>query len=553
MPNLLERLAARLAFLHASHVFRRFSRQLADPEAQQLGALRRVVRLVGASDYGRRFKLDRVRSVQDLRRAVPIATYDDFHPYIERVTRGETGALLARSTPILMFATSSGTTARSKYIPVTPEFVRQYRRGWNTFGLKMLSDHPQAVLRAILQGSGRHDESHTSSGVPCGAITGMLARTQKGIVRRFYVGAPEIAHLADARARYYTLMRFGVMRDVAFAITANPATLVRMAQTLDRECETLVRDVHNGTLSAEIVTDAATRRRLESHLQPAPQRARELDALKASNGTLRPVDFWRLSFLACWTGGSMGYYLERLASWYGGIPVRDIGLLASEGRITIPLEDGTPAGVLDSQAAVFEFIPLEDWPEARGGTRLPSELETGRDYVVVLSNDAGLVRYRLDDVVRVRGWVGATPVLEFLHRAGRVASLAGEKLTEHQVVEAVRVACSRLAVPEFDYVVGPQWGDPPRYVISASVPIDDGLLAEIDRQIGAQNLEYDSRRKSLRLGSLGSRHLGPGAIERMDARLCATRKSTTEQFKRPCLFTEPGADNEALGLPVDGR
>jgi hypothetical protein len=57
---------------------------------------------------------------------------------------------------------------------------------------------------------------------------------QKRIVRRFYVGRPEISHVPDARARYYTLMRLGVVRDVAFAITANPATLIQMARTTRR-------------------------------------------------------------------------------------------------------------------------------------------------------------------------------------------------------------------------------------------------------------------------------------------------------------------------------
>ena len=64
---------------------------------------------------------------------------------------------------------------------------------------------------------------------------GLLAQTQKRIVRRFYVGRPEIAHISEPLARYYTLMRLAISRDVAFAITANPATLIRMAQIASDE------------------------------------------------------------------------------------------------------------------------------------------------------------------------------------------------------------------------------------------------------------------------------------------------------------------------------
>jgi len=548
MPTLFERIAARFAYWHANRVYARFLDSLRNCDAVQADVLQGVLSRMAGSDYAHKHGLGAVRSPSDLKQAAPLVTYEDLRPYVDRVSGGETSALLGPGERLHMFATSSGTTAKQKLIPVTSEFVRQYRRGWNTFGLKMLGDHPGAVFRAILQSSGRYDESHTASGVPCGAITGLLARTQKGIVRRFYVDKPEIAHISDARAKYYTLMRFAIVRDVAFAVTANPATLIRMAQTADEESEHLLRDVRDGTLSSELVPDLALRRRLRTYLKPAPDRARELERLRSANDALRPRDYWQLEFLACWTAGSMGHYLGRLSEWWGSLPVRDIGLLASEGRVTIPLEDGTPAGVLDAQGAFFEFIPAEQWSRPDAQTLTASELETGRDYAVVLTNSAGLLRYRLDDVVRVRGWLEQTPLLEFLYRAGRVASVAGEKLTENQVVEAVRIATARLGFPEFDFILAPRWEDPPFYRLSCPQPAAEKLAGAIDQALGEQNEEYRSRRNSLRLGKLQIREIRREAIARMDRRLAESRGSSAEQYKRPCLLTEPGQDEDMLGL-----
>lgn len=244
----------------------------------------------------------------------------------------------------------------------------------------------------------------------------------------------------------------------------------------------------------------------------------------------------------------MGQYLERLAGWWGPLPVRDIGLLASEGRVTIPLEDGVAAGVLDAQAACFEFIPSEQWDCSMPETLTARQLQTGQDYTVVLTNSAGLIRYRLDDVVRVRGWVEQAPLLEFLHRAGRLASIAGEKLTENQVVEAVRTATRRLGWPEFDFVIAPRWNDPPFYQLSSARPVDAELCKAIDLALGEQNEEYRSRRKSLRLGKLCMRQVACDAIAAMDRRLAATRGGSVEQYKRACLLTEPGKDDELLGI-----
>lgn len=547
MPTIFDRALAGAARWHAAGVFRRFNRRLGDVDRAQQFALLRALAGLRHSDFSRRHALDRVRSPAELRRALPLQTYEDLRPFIDRARDGDSGALFARRVPILMFATSSGTTAARKFIPVTPAFVRQYRRGWNTFGLKMLSDHPRAFLRHILQSSGRFDESRTSAGVPCGAITGLLARTQKPIVRRFYVGRPEIAYLDDPASRYYTLVRFGIVHDVAFAVTANPATLIRIAQIASENAEELIRDVRDGTLSPRIVADAALRNRLSTGLRPDPRRAVALEALQSRHGALRPRDYWQLEFAACWTGGSMGHYLPKLRDWFGPIPIRDVGLLASEGRVSIPLADDTPAGVLDVQAACFEFIPLSNADATNPATLAPRELEQGQDYLVVLTNDAGLVRYRLDDVVRVHGFVEQAPVVEFLHRAGRVASIAGEKLTENQLIAAIQAACQELCVRSPDFLAAPQWAETPFYRISTTATCNEELSRCLERHLCEQNEEYASRRKSGRLGPLQLREVPQGSFEALDRRLLARNGSPAEQFKRPCLLTAPGSDYDLHG------
>lgn len=546
MPSIWERLLARVGWIHASRVHRQFLRATEAVDATQTRTLARVMRVVAPSEMGRSLRLDRVKTLADLRAAAPLTTYEDWRPRIERVMDGDVGALFAPQTRIHMFATSSGTTAKQKYIPVTAEFARQYQRGWNAFGVKLLTDHPAAILRAILQSSGRYDESHTRSDVPIGAITGLMARFQKRIVRRFYVGNPDLALIPDPIAKYYALMRFAIVRDVAFAITANPASLIQLAHIANQHAESLIRDVRDGAISAEWIPDATLRARLAARLRPDPGRARVLEQIRGANGVLRPRDYWSPVFLACWIGGSLCHYRERLAQWWGELPVRDIGLLASEGRVSIPFVDNEPVGVLDVHAATFEFIPADQWDADNPDVLGPRELESGCDYAVILTNDAGLLRYRLNDVVRMRGWLGHAPLLEFRHRAGRVASVAGEKLTENQVVAAVRDACAHLSIASFDFIIGPVWGDPPFYRVTAPVEPGEALAAAIDGALAEQNDEYRSRRDSGRLGRLQVRQIDDDCLTQMDIRLKAARKSTAEQYKRPYLLLDFSEDDHVL-------
>jgi hypothetical protein len=536
---LLNRMAAAAAFWHAGRVFRTFDRATADAQAAQQFALTRALRTTRGSAFARTHRLATVHTPPDLRRALPLHTFEDYRPTIDRVADGDVTALLAPDQRPLMFATSSGTTARQKLIPVTPNFVVDYRRGWNTFGLKLLRDHPAAILRFILQVTGRVEESRTAAGIPVGAITGLLARTQKRIVRRFYVGGPAVADITDPECRYYTLMRLAASKDLAFAITANPATLIRLAQVADQHRTALVRDVHDGTISPDFVPEPTLRRVLSAGLRPDPGRAAALAEAVTQHGSLRPRDIWQVTFLACWTGGSLGHYLGRLADWWGPIPVRDIGLLASEGRVSLPLEDATPAGVLDVTAGLFEFIPLDNVEAPQPETLFAHELSVGERYSVVLSNTTGLLRYRLDDVVEVTGFRGPTPIVRFLHRAGRVSSLAGEKLTEHQVVEAFRATCAKTNLRAFDFQLVPTWGDPPHYRLIVGRQLPDAWADAFDEALADQNGEYASRRKSGRLAGCVVIETTPDAFAGLDQAVAARRGSTAEQYKRPCLITDP--------------
>ena len=58
----------------------------------------------------------------------------------------------------------------SKVVPFD-QYLADYKRGWNIWGLKVFRDHPETKLRPILQVSGDWSECKTEFGTPCGAVT----------------------------------------------------------------------------------------------------------------------------------------------------------------------------------------------------------------------------------------------------------------------------------------------------------------------------------------------------------------------------------------------
>lgn len=552
-----DRLLLPIARGHSRLVLRRFLNATQRATIVQREVLLSKIRLNADSDYGRAHDFARIRRYEDFKRQVPLQTYDDFEPYIERLRRGERQALFGSDQRVRMFALTSGTSSRPKHIPVTDRFLREFRAGWNAFGVKALLDHPENFLRPILQITSRMDENYSEAGIPCGAITGLMAATQKKLVRKYYITPLCVSQLDDPLARYYTIMRLAVpVAKLGFIVTANPATPLRLAKTAAQYAQQLVRDIHDGTLWGELDVPAAVRAELSGRLRPNASRALCLQQLLDEHGELLPRHYWELGFMCNWTGGTLGMYLRQFPHYFGDTPVRDIGLIASEGRMSIPIHDGTPAGILDIATNFYEFIPAGQVDRLDPDCLRSHELQVGDEYFIVLTNSAGLYRYCIGDRIRVTGYYGEAPLIEFLSKGAHVCSLAGEKLTEHQAVTAVNRAAAARQLALRSYVLAPQWDDPPWYRLhvefSVAPPpaVVQQFTEQVDQMLGKLNVEYRSKQKTLRLGQLGVNPLPEGFLENRDQAFSTRYRRNNEQYKHQFLLTHPGEDDHFPSSPV---
>ncbi|MFQ5894027.1 MAG: GH3 auxin-responsive promoter family protein, partial [Nitrospinota bacterium] len=245
-----------------------------------------------------------------------------------------------------------------------------------------------------------------------------------------------------------------------------------------------------------------------------------------------------------WTGGTMRLYLERVSEAYGPLVVRDLGLIASEGRMSLPLDDGG-AGVLDHWSNVYEFIPEAEADGAAPPTLWVPEVEVGGRYFLVLTNRAGLYRYQIQDCVEVVGRYGATPLIVFLHKGRSTSSVTGEKLTEHQVLSAAEEVFTPPNPHVARFTVCPAWADPPYYVLCLEEGEGNGSestwrerVAAFDRALERLNVEYASKRSSGRLGALALRWLSPGTFAQLEAERVAAAGGRAEQVKHPYLVAD---------------
>jgi hypothetical protein len=94
-----------------------------DPEKAQPEVLRRLLEGYAQTDYGAQHGASQIETIEDYRRAFPIATYEDYKPLVQRVMVGQVSLLLAEE-PVGWAITRGTTRGESKFIPMTPTDLR---------------------------------------------------------------------------------------------------------------------------------------------------------------------------------------------------------------------------------------------------------------------------------------------------------------------------------------------------------------------------------------------------------------------------------------------
>jgi len=517
-----------------------------NPEAVQTELLLRILRNQQNTAFGRDHKFASIRSVADYRNNLTIAPYEYVAPYIDRVTKGETNALLSAKR-VHLFALTSGTTASRKLIPVTDDYLNAYKRGWNMWGVKMYRDNRgrKVAMRPIVQMVGDPEEFRSEAGIPCGNLSGYTAMVQKRLIRGMYAVPYITGKIKDAKARYYVALRCSITRNVSQFMAANPSTLVQFARILDAEKEHLFRDLRDGTLRTDLDIPHEIRAMLAPKMGKAVALAEKLSGIAGKSGRLLPTDVWPVegTVINTWTGGSMGPYLRQLPEYFGTPPIRDLGLLASEGRMTIPFEAGTPGGVLDIWSHYFEFVPEGEIDSPQPTVLGAHELIEGASYYLIPTTAYGLYRYHISDLVRVTGFYGRTPIVEFLGKGHRFANMTGEKLSEYHVTKAMDAVASRQSFPITAYSLAPIWDEKQSYYglfleepDAANESAVRRFLGEFDRQLGEENIEYAAKRESGRLGPVRAVLIPGGAWSVWDRNRLTQTGGSPEQYKHPCLI-----------------
>jgi len=478
------------------------------PRAAQLGLLRRILRDNAPCEFSRAHGFDRIAGLEDFRARLPIRTYDELRPWIDRMAQGASAVLV--SAPVVAFEETGGSTAGAKLIPYTESALAAFRAAVLPWLADLSRRRPAAFAgRAFIAVSPATRPARvTAGGVAIGLPSegAYLGADLAAAVATVSAVPSAVASLREiAQWRFTTLLHLLRVEDLGFVSVWSPTFLLGVVDALPSLAADLIRAIHDGS----------------STMAGDPARARVVETALARQPIDLPAIWPRLDTISAWADGSSQIYARRLAEVFPHAHLQPKGLLATEGAVTIPWgAERVPA----LTSAVIEFV------DEVGVAHLCDELREGATYRVVLTTPGGLYRYDLGDRV-LCGRGGDLPALEFVGR-GKVASdLVGEKLTEEFVAAALRAldrpAClvARKAAKPFYALL----------VQSSDTPALSAMADEVERRL-FHNPQYAYARA---LGQLGP--VEPQAVDRLverfvDAQLRRGRRLA--DVKPPTLVTD---------------
>jgi hypothetical protein len=494
------------------------------PREVQNMRLSKIIKKNLNTEYGKAHNFDKIKTVDDFRKYVPINDYEDLRPWIEKEDQTGNHAILGKKA--VRYAVTSGTTGKPKFIPVLESTLKRQKLIQHLFVYKMLKSAPTMLDGMILSIVSPAVEGYvTDSGKPFGSTSGHMYESLPKIIRRRYIVPSRIFGIHDYDTKYHAILRLAIQeKNITFVSTANPSTLARIAKLFRERGPEIIREVAEGTFSEMDKLNFAQRETMTKALRKDAKRSEELKKVwEDRKGQVRFQDLWpAISAVACWTGGSSSIFLDQLRGEFGqGTLLRDLGYLSSEFRGTIPFSDHTNAGVPTFRSHFLEFVQRDDWDNGLQKFVDLHDLKNGELYYIFVTSDFGLYRYNMNDIVEVDGFFNKVPLLKFIQKGKGVTNITGEKLYENQVLCAVDQLENTLGIhSNFFLMVADEaqsrytfYYEPFQENESAAVGKHDDIQNRLDTLLREINIEYDVKRSSGRLKDLDLAVLKGGSYE----------------------------------------
>ncbi|MBS1773489.1 MAG: GH3 auxin-responsive promoter family protein [Bacteroidetes bacterium] len=414
--------------------------------------------LIGSAqftEYGKKYNFDRITSIADYKKYVPINDYDTLKPYIQRILEGEQNILW--SSFISWFAKSSGTTSdKSKFIPISKESLddNHYKGGKDVLTL-YLKEFPESKMMSgkCLTIGGSHQINQLNADSFFGDLSAVMLQNMPLYAQIIRTPDLSIALMDEWEQKIEMMAHTTLQENVTYIAGVPTWTIVLIKRILEISG---AKNLH------EVWPD------LELYIH--------------GGVSFKP---YRKQFETFIPSPNMHYY-----ETYN----------ASEGFFAAQDHTGADGMLLFLNHGIFyEFMPMEEYGKEHPQTIGLKDVELHKNYALVINTNCGLWRYIVGDTIQ---FTTLHPFrVKVTGRLKHFINAFGEEVIIDNTDQAIEEACKITGAVVNDYTAAPVYmtGDSNgahEWIIefeNLPCPIDV-FTTEMDKALQKINSDYEAKR-----------------------------------------------------------
>lgn len=416
--------------------------------------LRKLILSARNTEWGKKYDYASIQSYNSFASRVPLNEYPDLEPYVERMRKGEQNLLW--SSEITWMAKSSGTTShKSKFIPVSEESLEEchFKGGKDLLSIYCNNNPDTQIFNGKLLGmGGSHFPDNPEAGTMVGDVSAIIMENLPSWVELMRTPDLSIAMMSEWEEKIDQIARITSKENVT-NITGVPSwTLVLLKHILE------------------------------------------------ITGKKSIVEVWPNLELFIHGGVSFVPYRTQFANIIGK-PINYLETYnASEGFFGIQDRSEADDMLLMLDYGIFyEFIPLSD--EGKGNPEpIPlHQVETGKNYAMVITTNSGLWRYQIGDTIT---FTDTDPYrIKITGRTRTFINAFGEEVIEDNALKALDQACEKTGALINEFTAAPVYFDQGKngahewLIEFEKEPEDLTVFGEaLDEALQSLNSDYEAKR-----------------------------------------------------------
>ncbi|AIY13142.1 GH3 auxin-responsive promoter family protein [Cellulophaga baltica] len=424
------------------------------PEEVQQEVLMQLLSFAKDTEIGRKHEFGSIVSYRTFASRVPVTSYEEMEPDIERTRRGEQNIFWP--TGIKWFAKSSGTTnAKSKFIPVSTEALEDchYKSGKDLLCLYLNNNENSQLFTGKSLRLGGSKELYEDNGTFFGDLSAILIDNMPFWAELSSTPSNKVSLMSEWESKLKAIIKESTQENVT-SLAGVPSWML--------------------VLLNNVIEDTG-----KDHL----------------------FQVWENLEVYFHGGVSFNPYKEQYKKL---LPRKSFNYYeiynASEGFFAIQDRNNSDELLLMLDYGIFyEFIAMETYYDEEQKIVPLWEVQKNKNYAIIITTNAGLWRYKIGDTIK---FTSISPYrIKVTGRTKHHINVFGEELIIENAEEALRNTCMKTDSEIKDYTAGPifmagtEKGGHEWIIEFRKPPKEVAYFTEIlDNALKSLNSDYEAKR-----------------------------------------------------------